>query len=105
MTFGSEFCRLLKLKGVSQKVVAASLKVDTAYVSRFANNSYVPREERIAQIAVILKLNEQERDRLFFAAGKIPPEVAQAMRRYPDLFQTVRWAARRMKLDTKRSGD
>lgn len=97
MTFGSEFTRLRKLKGFSQNQVADILKVDAGYFSRVANDGYVPREDRIAQIALILRLNERERDGLFFAAGKMPPEVTQAMRRDPSLFQTVRNATKRRK--------
>lgn len=95
MTFGSEFTRLRKLKGFNQRQVADVLEVDAGYFSRVANDEGCPSEDRIARIALILRLNEKERDGLFFAAGKIPPEVIQAMRRDPSLFQTVRNAAKK----------
>jgi transcriptional regulator with XRE-family HTH domain len=94
MTFASEFTRLRKLKGFSQTQVAKILKVDTGYFSKVANGEgFVPTEDRIARIALILELSEKERDGLFFAAGKIPPEVIHAMRRDPSLFEIVRNAA------------
>ena len=101
-TFGSEFTRLRKLRGLTQKAVADTLGVDTAYMSRVATDeSYSPTEDRIAKIAAVLKLNEEERDGLFFAAGKIPPEVIKAMRRNPKLFTVVRWADRRHKYEAR----
>lgn len=97
MTFGSELLRLLKLKQISQQEVAKGLKVDRAYMSRVVNEvtGHVPTEDRIAHIAILLKLSERERDGLFFAAGKMPPEVIQAMRRDPSLFSLVRNATNR----------
>lgn len=100
VTFGSEFVRLCKLKGVTQTSVGTALGVDRGYLSRVANdvNGFVPTEDRIAHIATILTLTESERDGLFFAAGKMPPEVIQGMRRDPRLFKVVRKAMQRLQV-------
>lgn len=92
MTFGKEFTRLRERKGLDQITVARALNVDTAYLSRVANDAkgHVPAEDRIHEMASILRASQEETDSLFFAAQKLPPDIARLLSISPSAFDLIR---------------
>jgi HTH-type transcriptional regulator, competence development regulator len=79
-TFSVEIQTLRKLKGISQRRLAASLGIDFTYLSKLENGrAEPPSEETIRNLAANLAATELEAgfltDRLLALAGKVPTEL------------------------------
>lgn len=92
MTFGR---KLRELRGgITQKVLAGKLKMDTAYLSRIENDmpNHLPSVETIQRIIKALKVDREDADHLFTLANKLPPEVMSKLLSKPWLFDGIRKA-------------
>jgi transcriptional regulator with XRE-family HTH domain len=81
----AEFQALLRWfrqrSGLSQNRLARLAGIDPAYVNRIESSagaeSVVPRLRILDALAGALELSPAERDRFYFAAGRLPPSLAE----------------------------
>lgn len=94
MTFGLKLKMLRGGRAVSQRALAETLKIDTAYLSRIETGAavYTPNVETIQNISKALKLSRSEADELYVLANKLPPDIAEKLLSRPELFQRIRKA-------------
>jgi transcriptional regulator with XRE-family HTH domain len=74
--------RRLRLQaGLSQNALARTSAIDPAYVNRLEAapdlEPLVPRPAVLARLCASLEVSALDRDRLYFAAGRCPPSLAQ----------------------------
>lgn len=81
-------------RGASQRGLAASLKMDTAFLSRIENDvlNYPPSVETIQRVIKALRLTQVESDTLFTLANRLPPDVENKLLSKPQLFERIRRA-------------
>lgn len=106
-TFGQRIKRRRRELGLTQREVAAKLKIDFTYLSKLENNpSDLAGDETVRGLAEILQDDEEE---LFALAGKVPHELrnraqrdvafARLVRRLPDMSdKDVKEVSRRLKI-------
>jgi transcriptional regulator with XRE-family HTH domain len=67
--------------GLSQNRLARLAGIDPAYVNRIEaaapDDAVVPRLPILAALGAALELTPAERDRLYFAAGRLPPALSR----------------------------
>jgi len=91
--FGQRIKRRRRELGLTQREVAAKLKIDFTYLSKLENNpTDFAGDDTVRGLALILGEDEEE---LFALAGKVPPELriraqhdvafARLVRRLPDM--------------------
>ena len=90
MSFGSTLKHLRKHKKITQRELAQTIKMDTAYLSRLENDqtSFNPTHQTIDKLAQGLHCTPQERAELLTAAARIDIDIAQlllAAHNRPDL--------------------
>jgi len=93
MLFGETLKVLRANREISQRQLAGLLGMDGSYLSRVENDrpNHLPGVELIELIAKHLKLSVTERDRLFGAARKLPPEVSKRIFAEPEhYFKVIR---------------
>jgi transcriptional regulator with XRE-family HTH domain len=97
MNFGTKLKHLRMEAHLSQTALAAAVDMDTAYLSRIETGAlpYSPTVETITKLVRALKLHTAKADELFIAAGRIPPDVEEALLSTPDLLPKVRRMAQR----------
>lgn len=92
MKFGERLKELRQARGITQRDLAALLKMDTAYLSRTENGltGYLPSRKTIELIAIQMRLPLDESDELHVLAGKIPADIETALFEDPKLMKLVR---------------
>lgn len=77
MTFGETLKRIRKHKEISQREVARRVGMDHARFSRLENDrtGFNPTRETVERIASALETNEDERNELLAAAGRLDKEI------------------------------
>jgi transcriptional regulator with XRE-family HTH domain len=98
--FGARLKELRVESGMSQKVLAALLDMDIAYLSRIENDllPHLPTPETIRKMAQALKLADREADELYMLAGKIPLDIQHMLRDNPKLIKRIRaWGQKEKK--------
>ncbi len=92
--FGELLRWLRQRAGLSQNRLARLSGIDPAYVHRMettpADEPVVPRPGVLERLCDALELTRDERDRLFFAAGRCPPSLAALGRWEPIVGEVAR---------------
>jgi transcriptional regulator with XRE-family HTH domain len=93
-TFGSRLRELRLAKGLSQKRLAAAVKIHHTYLSKVEAEkldfALYPGEDLVRRLATALDADESE---LMLLARKIPPLIRERVLERPDAFRKL--AARR----------
>src|SRR3954447_3273609 len=89
MTFGEKIRQLRKAENLSQRDLAAKVKVNFTYISKIENEKLdfgdYPSEEMIRKLAKALDADEDE---LMLLAEKIPEQIRKRVLQRPDAFRT-----------------
>lgn len=87
-TFGQCIQRLRREQGLTQRQVAAALKLDFTYLSKLENGrGEAPGEATVRKLAAILKTDDEE---LLAMAGKVPTELRTRAQRDVDFARFLR---------------
>lgn len=90
MTFGQKIRALRKAKNLSQRDLAAKVKVNFTYISKIENEKLdfgdYPSEELIVKIAKAL---DADADELLILAKKVPEGVRKRVIQRPDVFRKL----------------
>lgn len=83
LSFGQTLQKIRRSKDLSQRDVAAEIKMDFSYFSRLENDRFdsKPTRETIDKIATAMKCTPEERSELLAAAGRIDEEVEKAAKK------------------------
>lgn len=83
LSFGQTLQKIRRAKDLSQREVAAEIKMDFSYFSRLENDRFdsKPTRETIDKIATAMKCTPEERSELLAAAGRIDVEVEKAAKK------------------------
>jgi transcriptional regulator with XRE-family HTH domain len=73
--FGAVLKELRERAGLSQNQLAKLSGLDHSYLSRLESGQRHPSYDAVARLAKVLARDKQERERLFAAAGYVPPEA------------------------------
>ena len=94
MLFGQYVQKLRKGAGLTQRALAESLEMDTAYLSRIENdlNGFYPQEPIIRKLIIALGIVQDQRkaDQLWLLADRIPPDIKQIIMRDPAQLNAIR---------------
>lgn len=90
MNFGERVRQLRKAKNLSQRDLAAKVKVNFTYISKIENEKLdfgdYPSEELIVKIAKAL---DADADELLVLAKKVPADVRKRVIQRPDVFRKL----------------
>ena len=81
MEFGGLLRNLRSKKGIGIKQLAPELGVSYTYLSKLEHNLVRPSQELVERIANYFSY---DRDRLLLAANKVPSDILEILREYPD---------------------
>lgn len=76
MKFGATLKEIRKERNFTQRELAVEMGMDPGYLSRLERDSHLPGLEALENIVGVLQVTPTQRDRLYAAAKKLPPEVA-----------------------------
>jgi transcriptional regulator with XRE-family HTH domain len=80
--------------GVTQRVLAARVEMDTAYLSRLETGGINPGRVTIRKLAKALGLEEAQTEELIMAAGRIPERYEATILERPVMLELIAHAAR-----------
>lgn len=80
MYFHEYLKALIKTRKYKHKIIAQTLEMDAAYLSRLLNNrtGFLPSCKTLENLSDVLQCTIAERVELFRLAGKMPPELNEA---------------------------
>ena len=85
--FGARLRQLRKQAGLTQRELAERVGVDFSYLSKIESGAVPPPSEKV--ISRLAEALNAKRDELVTLAGKIPSDIAKALRN-PEILQRVR---------------
>lgn len=106
-SFGEVLKAFREKKNKTAKEIADELGMDRAYYSRMENDRHAstPRQDTLDKISSALRLNRFDRFKLFFAAGKLEPEIERMMLQVQLRPEVLRLLKIVVKLKTKQVED